>query len=131
MTVSHVPSARSSVPAPSETRVPEWLFMGKPPRAGCRRPKSFPTISSCEALRRLPVPVGLELVAVRDIEDARLGEVRADDLQADGQSADEAAGNGQGGQPGEIRADGVNVVEIHGDGIGGLGADAKRGRGAR
>src|SRR5487761_284276 len=153
MTVSH--SVRGSVPAPSETRVPEWTVMGKPLRAACRRPKSFQTILcsarpgprpfgagyrrpksfqtilSCEPLRRFPVPVGLELEPVRDIENARLSEMRTHDLQADRQSADEAAGNRQGGQSCQIRADGVDVVQIHGDGIGGLGADAKGGRGAR
>src|SRR6185312_2702880 len=92
----------------------------------------FPTgWGSCEALRRLLMPVGLELIAMRHVENARLGEMRTHDLQTHGQSGDEAAGNRQRRQAREIRTDRVDVVEVHRDGIRSLRTDAKGWRRAR
>ena len=61
-------------------------------------------------------------------EHARLAEVRADDLQADGQLIDEAAGHRGRRQPGEVGTDGVDVVQVHGHRVRGLGADGERRR---
>ena len=78
------------------------------------------------------VPVGLALVAVGDVEQPLLAEVRADELQCRPASrCTEAAGHRDRRQPGEIGADGVDVIQVHRDRIAGLGAqlEGRRRRG--
>ncbi len=59
----------------------------------------------------------MRLVLVRDAEQAGLGEVRADELQARRQLpialADEAARDRHRRESGEVRADRVDVVQVH------------------
>src|SRR5687768_7726990 len=53
---------------------------------------------------RLPgVPVGRLLVSVGGVEDSRLVERAAGDLEPDGESVDEAAGDGDRRQAGQVR----------------------------
>ena len=60
------------------------------------------------------MPVGRQLILVRDIQHARFVEIIADDLQAHGHVVRaEAARNRHAGQPGEVHRDGVDVGQIH------------------
>ena len=55
---------------------------------------------------------------MRCAEDFSFGEVVADKLYADGQSAAaETCGQGQGGQSGQVHGDGVDVGKVHLHGI--------------
>ena len=60
------------------------------------------------------MPVGRLLIAVRDAEQRRLGEVVPHQLQPDGKSlAVEAAGHRERRQPGERRRNGEDVAQVH------------------
>ncbi len=69
---------------------------------------------------------GLERMA--DLEEAVLGELRAEDLQADGEPVRQAARNREPRQPGHVRRDREHVREVHGQRVLGLLPEAERHR---
>src|SRR5512143_2451523 len=78
------------------------------------------------------VPVRRLLETVRDLEDPRLGEVVALELQADREpAAVEPAGNRQRRCAGQVRGDREDVVQVHLDRVVGLRAELERRRGRR
>ena len=67
---------------------------------------------------RFRMPITRQLHLMRCAKDFGFGEVVADKLHADGQSAAaETCGQGQGGQSGQIHGDGVDVGKVHLHGI--------------
>ena len=60
------------------------------------------------------MPVGRQLILMRDVQHARLVEVIADDLQADRHFAGtKAAWNRHAGQAGEVYRDRIDVGQVH------------------
>ena len=70
------------------------------------------------------MPVRRLLELVRHTQHFRLGEIIADNMQPDRQSAvAKAARDGHRRQAGQVGGNGVNIVQIHLHRIGGFGAD--------
>src|SRR3569832_946332 len=89
------------------------------------RSLGFPTGRLPKCFRSSHVPVRDLLILVRDVEQPRLVEIIADELQTHRALADEAGRDGHAGQPRHVHRDGVDVGEIHGDRIAALLADVE------
>src|SRR5665213_4564027 len=83
-------------------------------------PMTVSQVSLFIARRNSGVPVGFALIGMGGAQQARFGEMPADDLQSHRQLLHEPARNGHRGQAREVRTNGVDVVQVHGDGVGGL-----------
>src|SRR6185369_12253475 len=82
--------------------------------SGLIRARGGPSRSWRELLRNSAMPVGDLLIAMRGVENFRLGKVIALDLQPDRQTPlVETAGNRHRRRPGQVAGDGENVVQVH------------------
>ena len=61
------------------------------------------------------MPVSVQLVLVRHIEQAAFLEIRGEQLHAHRQTVDKASRHGQARQTGEVGGDGVQVFQVLGD----------------
>src|SRR5688572_5096264 len=114
--------------APNAVAAPENIFDRVESWAWVSRPMTTSHFMSVDPLRRARVPVGRELVLVRDAQHPRLGEIVADDLQPHRQPLlAEAAGNRQPRQSREVGGNSVDVVQVHLHRVGRLLAQLERG----
>src|SRR5574343_797556 len=103
-TPSHRPRQRGSNTPPA-TPHPAW-----PPTSA----------TSVDRSRTTGMPVGYLLVTMGHIQQARLIEIVADQLQTNRQSANKTARNRHTGQSGEIHCDRIDIGQVHLDRIGRL-----------
>src|ERR1700712_5668953 len=69
------------------------------------------------------VPVSVELILVRNVEQTAFLEIRREQLHTHRQAIDETGWHGQTRQAGEVGGDGVDVFQISSDRVAVLGAE--------